>query len=88
MHTSIHVYIWNIRYAEKQSSRGTNMHASSNTQRQIHTRSVWGYLGQVSMDREKGRGGKKREGDTCGREIKVKQTAAQIERKWATKEKG
>lgn len=30
------------------------------------------------MDSEVGKG-KKREGDTCGREIKVEQTAAQIE---------
>ena len=39
-----------------------------------NSRNIWGYLGQVSVDPEE----KKRK-ETCGREIKVEQTAAQIE---------
>lgn len=61
------------------------MHASSNTPRQTHTRSVWGYLGQVSMDREEGGGGDKKR--RRGREIKLEQTAAQIEGSGLPKER-
>lgn len=83
-HTNIHVHICNIRCMQK--SRGTDMHASSNTPRQTHTRSVWGYLGQVSMDREEGGWGTKR-GDMWERD-KVGTDCSTDRGKWATKGKG
>lgn len=87
MHTSIQTYTCNIGYTQKSSHDYAWIldYTISDTQ-EANTHSIWGYLGQVSVDPEEGRR-KKRERHTCGREIKVEQTAAQIEGSGLVKER-